>query len=110
MNTHTVKFTRSLAEDAEAVPSLPRLVCPTNRHRFITQLRTEFEDCTTHGIGDSSSAFRGLSLSWGSMEKDGDTYTVLAAIESRLTVSRLCSALQGLFDRGMAGEFEITTN
>jgi len=107
MKTHTVKFTRSLAEDTEAVSSLPRLICPGNRARFVSQLRAEFDEATTHGVGAPRSAFQRLSLSWGSMDKDGDTYTIAAAIDSALTPRRLRAALQGLFDRGMGGRFEI---
>ena len=110
MKTYTVKFTRSLSEDIEAATrSLPRVVCPGNRREFLAQLRAEFDEATTHGVGAPDSAFRALFLSWGGMEKDGDTYTILAEIDSVLTVPRLRAALQGLFDRGMAGQFEIVT-
>lgn len=108
MKTHAVKFTRSLSEDIEAATrSLPRVVCPGNRHEFLVQLRAEFNEATTHGVGSPDSAFHSLSLSWGSMAEDGDTYTILAEIDSILTAPRLRAALQGLFDRGMAGQFEI---
>lgn len=107
MKTHIVRFVRSLREDSDAVPALPKLMLPTNRGAFVNQLAHEIESCNTHKTGDKRSPFRAVELTFHRMARNGDSYGIRGIIQSPLSVPRLRAALQGLYDRGMAGEFVI---
>lgn len=103
MKTYTVRFYRSFGEDCEAVAGCRRsLLSPGGLRR---QLGREFMEATTHGL--ARGAFRSLDIGSHRFAKNDDTYGLIARIASPLSLPRFVRALQGLYDRGMAGEFVV---
>lgn len=107
MNRYQIRFARSLDEDATpAGVKLPNIAANI-RPALVAQLARELAAFSTHGAGKPRSAIPAISLRWHRWAGNRDTYGILGECVSPLSLSRLRSALQGLYDRGMAGEFVI---
>ncbi len=102
MKTYTVRFYRHWGDDRAATGK--PLLAPGS---LVAQLRREFMETTTHGL--SAGAFRSLGLRFHRFAKDGDTYGIIGEIQSPLSKPRFVRALQGLYDRGMDGEFIVSS-
>jgi hypothetical protein len=100
MKTYTVRFIRHWGDDCAATRR--SLLAPGS---LTIQLRREFLEACTHELG--AGAFHSLTLRFHRFAKNGDTYGIEGRIDSPLRKPLFVRALQGLYDRGMDGEFIV---